>query len=49
MTTRGCKEEDFRRIAHWIALILKNPEDEAITDQVRKEVAQLTESLPLYE
>ncbi|MBR2700456.1 MAG: serine hydroxymethyltransferase [Erysipelotrichaceae bacterium] len=49
MTTRGCKEEEFRRIAHWIALILKNPENEAIADQVRKEVAQLTESLPLYE
>ena len=49
MTTRGCREEDFRRIAHWIALILKNPEDEAIADEVRKEVAELTERLPLYE
>ena len=49
MTTRGCKEDDFRKIAHWIALILKNPEDEAIAEQVRKEVAELTERLPLYE
>ena len=49
MTTRGCKEDDFRKIAHWIALILKTPEDEAIAEQVRKEVAELTERLPLYE
>ena len=49
MTTRGCKEEDFRKIAHWIALILKNPEDEAIAEEVRKEVAELTARLPLYE
>ncbi|MBE6115605.1 MAG: serine hydroxymethyltransferase [Erysipelotrichaceae bacterium] len=49
MTTRGCKEDDFRKITHWIALILKNPEDEVIAEQVRKEVAELTERLPLYE
>ena len=49
MTTRGCKEEDFRRIAHWIALILKNPDDEEIAGQVRDEVAELVKRLPLYE
>ena len=49
MTTRGCKEEDFRRIAHWIALILKNPDDEVIAGQVRDEVAELVNRLPLYE
>lgn len=49
MTTRGCKEEDFRRIAHWIALILKNPDDEETAGQVRDEVAELVKRLPLYE
>ena len=49
MTTRGCNEEDFRKIAHWIALILKNPDDEEIARKVRDEVARLTASKPLYE
>ncbi len=49
MTTRGCNEEDFRKIAHWIALILKNPDDEEIVRKVRDEVARLTAGKPLYE
>ena len=49
MTTRGCREEDFKNIAHWIALILKNPDDEDVKNQVKYEVAKLVSSLPLYE
>lgn len=49
MTTRGCREEDFRKIAKWISSVLKNPENEEILAKVRKEVKDLTDSLRLYE
>ena len=48
MTTRGCKEEEFRRIAHWIADVLHNPEDKEVLNRVRKEVLEFTRKLPLY-
>ena len=48
MTTRGCKEEEFRRIAHWIADVLHNPEDREVLNRVRKEVLEFTRKLPLY-
>lgn len=48
MTTRGCNEDDFRNIARWISRVLRNPEDEKVLDEVKKEVKELTDSLPLY-
>ena len=48
MTTRGCKEEEFRKIAQWIADVLRNPEDREVLNRVRKEVLELTKRLPLY-
>ena len=48
MTTRGCKEEEFRKIAQWIADVLRNPEDKEVLNRVRKEVLELTKRLPLY-
>ena len=48
MTTRGCKEEDFRNIAKWISKVLKNPENEMVLNEVKREVKKLTDSLPLY-
>lgn len=48
MTTRGCREEEFRKIAQWIADVLKNPEDKKVLNRVRREVLELTRSLPLY-
>ncbi len=47
MTTRGCKEEEFRKIAHWISDVLKNPEDKEVLNRVRREVLELTRTLPL--
>ena len=49
MTTRGCDEKDFEMIAHWIATVLKNPENEEIVNEVRQQVRELTERRPLYE
>ena len=48
MTTRGCREEEFRKIAHWIADVLHNPEDKEVLNRVRKEVLEFTGKLPLY-
>ncbi len=43
MTTRGFKEEEFRKVAHWIAQIAKNTDDDTMKEQIRKEVSELME------
>ncbi len=48
MTTRGCNEDDFDKIAHWISRVLRNPEDQEELNKVREEVRELTDRLPLY-
>ena len=48
MTTRGCRQDDFEKIALWISRVLKNPEDQEVLNKVREEVSQLTQRLPLY-
>lgn len=47
MTTRGFKENEFRQVALWISRVLKNAEDEAVREEVRKEVCALTVQFPL--
>lgn len=47
MTTRGFKENEFRQVALWISRVLKNAEDEAVREEVRKEVRALTVQFPL--
>ncbi len=47
MTTRGFKEEDFTLLGHLIAKVLKNPDNEEIKNEVRKEVKILTAAHPL--
>ena len=47
MTTRGFKENEFRQVALWISRVLKNAEDEAVRDEVRKDVRALTVQFPL--
>ena len=47
MTTRGFKENEFRQVALWISHVLKNAEDEAVREEVRKEVRALTVQFPL--
>ena len=48
MTTRGCKEADFRQIGRWISEVLKHSEDEEVLEKVRREVEAFTDKLPLY-
>lgn len=46
-TTRGYKEEDFENVGHLISLILHNPENRKIKEQVREEVRKLNRKHPL--
>lgn len=48
LTTRGMKEEEMKIVGKLIAKVLKNPEDEGILEEIRKEVKALTERFPLY-
>ncbi len=47
MTTRGFKENEFKKVAKWISLVLKNPQDIELHEQVKKEIIALTNKYPL--
>lgn len=47
MTTRGFKEEDFRKVAVIIDKALKNKDNEKILDELSKEILELTSKHPL--
>ena len=46
MTTKGFKEEEFRKVGTWIAEVLKNKDDEALKQKVKAEVIGLTANFP---
>ena len=48
ITTRGFKEDDAKKVAEFIIRVAKNPEDEAVLEDVRAEVLALTAQFPLY-
>ena len=48
MTTRGMRAGEFKQIGHWIADVLENPADEALTSRIGSEVNDLCEQFPLY-
>ncbi len=48
VTTRGMREPEMRLIGHWIAEVLKNPENEKVKAEARAVVRRLTEQFPLY-
>ncbi|MEO4054067.1 serine hydroxymethyltransferase [Solibacillus sp. CAU 1738] len=48
ITTRGFKEEDAIEVGKIMALVLKNPEDEAVKQQAVERVKKLTDKFPLY-
>ncbi|WP_270170192.1 serine hydroxymethyltransferase [Paenibacillus sp. SYP-B4298] len=49
MTTRGLGPQQMKEIARLIGLVLKHPESAAVKEQVRRSVAEITSSFPLYE
>ena len=48
MTTRGFNEADARVLAHLVADVLANPEDEANLAKVREQVTALCNKYPVY-
>ena len=48
LTTRGMKENEMEKVAHWITDVLKSPSDAAAAAKVKIEVAALTKNFPIY-
>ena len=48
MTTRGFTEIEAEKIAHLIADVLDSPEDQAVIERVRGQVAELCARFPVY-
>jgi glycine hydroxymethyltransferase len=48
VTTRGMKEEEMRRIGHFIATVLKDIHNEATIRKVGAEVHEMAKGFPLY-
>jgi glycine hydroxymethyltransferase len=48
ITTRGFTEEDVRQVARLLHRTLMHPNDEQVLEDVRRQVAILTENHPLY-
>jgi glycine hydroxymethyltransferase len=48
MTTRGFRQDESRRTAHLIADVLDRPDDPAVLEAVRAQVAELTRAFPVY-
>ena len=48
MTTRGLKEDDFRKIGQIIAKALKNHDNQEILANLEKEVLDITSKYPLW-
>ncbi|MCP5268302.1 MAG: serine hydroxymethyltransferase [Zoogloeaceae bacterium] len=48
MTTRGFTEIESERVAHLVADVLDNPNDEAVLAKVRAEVSELCKKFPVY-
>ena len=49
ITARGFGEEESRKVAELIIKTLKNAENEAVLEEVRSDVKELTDAFPLYE
>lgn len=49
ITARGFGEEESRKVAELIIKTLKNAENEAVLEEVRSAVKELTDAFPLYE
>ena len=49
ITTRGLKEDEVIQIVKWIDLVLTNVDNEAIIEQVKKEINALMSKYPLFQ
>jgi glycine hydroxymethyltransferase len=49
MTTRGFEELEAEKVAHWIADVLEEPDDNALIERIKAEVTALCRKFPVYE
>ncbi len=47
LTTRGMKEAEMKKVGQWILEVLKAPEDAAVTERVRGQIAEFTRAFPV--
>lgn len=47
LTTRGLKEDAFRKVAAWIVEVLAAPEDETLANRVRQEIREFAKDYPV--
>jgi glycine hydroxymethyltransferase len=47
LTTRGMKEEEMRKVGAWILRVLRGPEDGALVERVRGEIAEFARAFPV--
>ena len=47
LTTRGMGEEEIRSVGRWILQTLRNAEDQAVLEEIRREVRGLCEQFPV--
>jgi glycine hydroxymethyltransferase len=48
VTTRGMGPMEIRRIARWVAEVIRHPEDAAIRKRIKGEIAALCSAFPIY-
>ncbi len=48
VTTRGFKEKEIELISNWISEIINNFENEALHNEIKKKVQELTDNFPVY-
>lgn len=49
VTTRGFKESEVKRLAHWICDILEDPRNEPLISEIGQKVVTLCRQFPVYE
>jgi glycine hydroxymethyltransferase len=47
LTTRGMREPEMNRVGNWILQVLRAPDDAAVTQRVRNEIAEFCKSYPV--
>ncbi|MFH1095528.1 MAG: serine hydroxymethyltransferase [Candidatus Micrarchaeota archaeon] len=48
LTTRGMKEKEMEKVAHWMDEVLKSPADEGVRSRVKREIRSLAAEFPIY-
>lgn len=49
VTTRGLREPEMKRIAHWIREVIQRPQDEDLHRRIKGEVEELLKGFPIYQ